>query len=145
MSLDPIRHEYVVGCTPDRAFDTYANRIAEWWDPRYTANPDTFDGVSIEPHVGGEVVETHRGDQRIPWGNVTVWEPGRQLSYTSTLAQTHESPSEITVRFTPDGDRCRVAFEHGGWNEGNKQARSKFQDWPVILARFVALAERLDR
>ena len=144
MSLNPIRHEYVVDCGPDRAFDAYANRMSQWWDPKYTADPETFEGVSIEPRLGGEVIETNRGHQRIPWGQVTVWEPGRQLSYTSTPAQTRESPSEITVLFTPDGDGCRVVFEHGGWNEENKQDSSKFRDWPVILKRFVALAERPD-
>jgi hypothetical protein len=35
-------------------------------------------------------------------------------------------------------------FEHGGWNEENKQDCSKFRDWPVILERFVAMAERSD-
>ncbi len=64
MSFDPIRHEYVVDCSPDRAFDAYANRMSEWWDPKYTADPETFEGVSIDPRLGGEVIETHRGDQR---------------------------------------------------------------------------------
>jgi hypothetical protein len=66
MSIDPIRHEYVVECGPDRAFDAYANHMSEWWDPNYTANSETFEGVSIEPRVGGDVVEMHRGGRRIP-------------------------------------------------------------------------------
>jgi hypothetical protein len=47
--------------------------------------------------------------------------------------------------FTPDGERCRVEFEHGGWNEGNGQDRAKFRDWPVILERFAAVAEGSER
>ena len=81
MSIDPIRHEYVVECSADRAFDAYANHMSEWWDPNYTANAET----------------------------------------TSTLAQTRESPSEIAVVFTPDGERCRVVFEHVAGTSGTER------------------------
>jgi hypothetical protein len=69
-----------------------------------------------------------------------VWEPGRRLVYTSTLALTREHPSEISVRFTPHGQGCRMRFEHGGWNAGNASYRAKFGDWALILDRYAALA-----
>ncbi len=142
MSLEPIAHEYDLRCSPAHAFDVYVNCIGEWWHPGYTANPQSLEAVTIEPRVGGRVYATHRDDGEDTWGRVTVWEPPRRLVYTSTLAQGQDDPSEITVRFTPSGDGCKVRFEHGGWNEGNAPYRGKFSDWPVILDRFAALANK---
>ncbi|MGH2361159.1 MAG: SRPBCC domain-containing protein [bacterium] len=120
MSLEPIAHEYDLRCSPAHAFDVYVNRIGEWWHPDYTANPQSLEAVTIEPRVGGRVYATHRDEGEDTWGRVTVWEPPRRLVYTSTLAQGQDDPSEITVRFTPSGDGCKVRFEHGGWNEATR-------------------------
>lgn len=144
MSLEPIRHELVVRCTPERGFEKYATRMGEWWHPLYTADAVSFSGVTVETRVGGRVVETHAGGAEYEWGRVTAWEPGRRFGYTSTLAQAQDVPSEIVVRFAPHPDGCAVRFEHGGWTDGNASDRRKFGDWPVILARFAALAETED-
>jgi hypothetical protein len=140
VELGPIVHEFSLACDPDQAFDVYVSRIGEWWHPGYTANPDTLTGVVIEPEVGGRVYAAHTDMGEVDWGRVTAWEPGRRVSYTSTLAQEPEHPSEVTVRFTPRDDGCHVRFEHGGWNHGNASYRAKFGDWPVMLDRFADLA-----
>jgi hypothetical protein len=73
---------------------------------------------------------------------VSAWEPSRGLSHTFTLAQDPAHPSEVSVEFEPVGDRCVVHFEHGGWTQANQADREKFGDWPVMLDRFAAIAER---
>lgn len=140
MAVEPIVHEFDLDCAPERAFEVYAYRIGEWWDPAYTANPQTLETVTIEPAVGGRVFATHREDGEHDWGRVTAWEPGRRLAYTSTLAQDQRRPSEVTVQFVPKGDGCHVRFEHGGWHEDNLAERMKFTEWPVILDRFATAA-----
>jgi hypothetical protein len=75
---------------------------------------------------------------------VTVWEPGRRLVHTFTLAQDPAHPSEVAVEFLPAGEGCTVRFAHGGWNEGNAAVREKFGDWDMLLDRFAALAEQPD-
>jgi hypothetical protein len=142
MSAQPIRHEVVVRAAAAQAFEAYASGIGRWWPAAYTADPATFTDVRIEPHVGGAVVESHRTGAQHPWGEVTVWEPGMRLAYSSTLAQRRDSPSMITVTFEDVAEGCRVVFEHGGWDERNEDQRTKFGDWPAILAGYVAYAER---
>jgi hypothetical protein len=143
----PITHEYRLRCTPERAFDTYAGRIGEWWDPRYTANAETLQDVTIEPRVGGRVYATHRDTGDDEWGLVTVCDPGHRLVHTFTLAQDPRHPSEVAVEFvdgaaTDDGSvGCTVRFVHGGWTESNVGERQKFSEWPVMLDRFAELAE----
>lgn len=145
-SLSPITHEYDLRCTAKDAFNTYANRIGEWWDPRYTANAETLLEVTIEPRVGGRVFATHRDIGRDDWGEVIVWEPGRRLAHTFTLAQGPRHPSEVLIEFAPTRAKgrhgCTVRFIHGGWNQANARSRGKFSDWRIILDRFAALANR---
>lgn len=138
--LSSITFEYRLACTPERAFDTYAERIGEWWDSRYTASAETFERATIEPGKGGRVYESHRGGGTYEWGEVRTWEPGRRLVHSFVLAQDPAHPSEVAVEFVPDGDGCLVRFAHGGWTEANVADRKKFGDWPVMLDRFAALA-----
>ena len=146
-STAPITHEYVLRCGAARAFATYTQRIREWWDPRYTANADTLEAVTITPRVGGRVRARHRDIGEDDWGEVTVWEPRRRLVHTFTLAQDPQHPSEVAVEFVPGGadgnsdTGCTVRFAHGGWTEANAAERQKFTDWPVMLDRFAALAD----
>ncbi len=138
--MSPIKFEYPLRGSAEQAFGTYTERIGEWWDSRYTANPETLQGVTIEPRVGGRVFSTHSDMGEHEWGEVTVWEPGRRLVHTFTLAQSPEHPSEVAVEFADAPDGCVLRFEHGGWTDANVAHREKFGDWQVMLDRFAALA-----
>jgi hypothetical protein len=139
VTTDPIAHERSPNCSPEHAFDTHAGRIGEWWDPRYTANAETLQAVTIQPHVWGRVYAMHSDTGEDDWGEVTVWEPSRRLVHTFTLAEDPQQPSEVSVEFAPAADGCTVRFAHGGWTEANAEVREKFGDWPVMLDRFAAL------
>ena len=129
-----------LGCSAETAFATYTDRIGEWWDPRYTANAETLESVTIEPYVGGRVYATHRDLGDDEWGEVTVWEPGQRLVHTFTLAQDPELPTEVAVNFADEIDGSTVRLTHRGWTLANAAARKKFSDWTVILDRFTSLA-----
>jgi len=140
----PITHGRSLRCSAEEAFATYAERIGEWWDPRYTANAETLRAVTIEPRIGGRMYATHSDVGEDDWGKVTVWEPAKRLVHTFTLAQDRQHPSEVAVEFVPGdgpGSGCTMRFAHGGWTQANAAVRKKFGDWPVLLDRFVALAD----
>lgn len=140
--LAPITHAYTLRCSPDHAFVTYTSKIGEWWDPGYTANPETFEDVTIEPRVGGRIYATHTDLGEHPWGEVMVWEHGRRLVHTFVLAQEADDPSEVAVIFAPsESGGSDVQFAHGGWRDSNAGVREKFSDWAIMLDRFAALAD----
>jgi activator of Hsp90 ATPase-like protein len=140
-----ITHERSLHSSVEHAFATYTGRIGEWWDPRYTANAGTLQSVMIEPRVGGRVYARHSDLGEHDWGEITVWEPGRRLVHTFSLAHGPQHPSEVAVEFVAAGRRgeggCTMRFAHGGWTAANAEARKKFGDWPVMLDRFAALAD----
>ena len=140
-SPDPLTYEYDLRCGAGQAFAIYTERISEWWEPRYSGNAETLQAVTIEPSVGGRVYATHDDIGEHLWGEVTVWEPGRRLVHTFTLAQDPQHPSEVAVEFLPRELGCTVRFAHGGWAEASAAVREKFGDWPVMLDRFAALAD----
>ncbi len=140
VTTDPIHHEVRVACDPDEAFAIYTRRIGEWWDRSYTANAETFQTVTIEPRVGGRHA-THSDLGDVEWGVVVVWDPGRRLEHTFTLAQDTNYPSHVAVDFVAEaGDACAVRFAHGGWNDDNTMVREKFGNWPILLNGLAALA-----
>ena len=141
METAPHAFERTVGLSAEDAFQAYVGRIGEWWDPHYTANAETLQSVTIEPHAGGRVYATHSDLGRHDWGEVLVWEPGRRLVHSFTLAQDPEHPSQVAVEFEDRDGGSVLRFAHGGWTEANAADRDKFGDWPVMLDRFSALAE----
>ncbi|WP_426241783.1 glyoxalase superfamily protein [Nocardioides sp. LHG3406-4] len=137
--LDPIRHEFVVAGTPEKAFERFTGRYGEWWDAQHTRDPETYEGMSVTPRVGGSVAHRHRDSSPHPIGEVTAWEPGEHFAQTFTLAIDPAHPTTLDVRFAPDPAGTRVTFEHGGWTAATAHARARFGDWPHLLARYTAL------
>ena len=140
-SLAPIQHERLLRCSAQHAFEVYTERIGEWWDPKYSANAETLRGVTIELRVGGRIFATHEDLGEHDWGEVRLWEPGRRLTHTFTLAQDPQEATEVSVEFADDESGCDLRFAHGGWTAANAAERGKFNDWPVLLEGFARLAE----
>jgi hypothetical protein len=86
------------------------------------------------------VYATHSDLGKHDWGEVTVFEPGRRVAHTFSLAQDPAHPTEVTAEFAAEGGGCTLRFAHGGWTEANAADRRKFGDWRVLLDRFSALA-----
>jgi hypothetical protein len=138
----PIELEYRLDCTPEQAFAVYTDRIGDWWDGRYSANGETLEDVRIEPGVGGRIYAVHSDFGRHDWGEVTVWEPGRRLVHSFTLAQDAQHPSEVRLDFEPaPGGATVLRFAHGGWTPENVAVRHKFGDWAVLLDAYAVLAD----
>jgi hypothetical protein len=131
----PIRHEVVVGCGPDHAFEVFTTGMGTWWDPAYTPDPGSFSGIEVDPE--GLVSLVH-GPTRFPVGEVTTWQPGERFEQRFWLAMDPAHPSSVDVRFEAVDAGTRVTFQHGGWNRDNARSREKFADWPHLLARYAA-------
>jgi hypothetical protein len=135
----PIEHEYVVRCSPGRCFNVFTQEINDWWHPAYA--PPGLTEVRLGTIAGAPCYMRIADGSAYQWGTTTVWET-HHYAMDFTLAQDPDHPSRIDVRFedSPLGE-TRMVFSHGGWTAGNVAGRARFSEWPILLDRFVALAE----
>jgi uncharacterized glyoxalase superfamily protein PhnB len=94
---------------PATAFTAFTEEIGRWWVPGPINNWDFGRAVGkrIEPGVGGRVLELYADDTSLELGRVTVWEPGRRLTYLSSVDET-----QVDVRFAETPTGTRVSVEH---------------------------------
>lgn len=149
----PVRQSITVAATRVHTFRTFTERLAEWWplDPFSFGGSARISTVTLDPRVGGEVVEQwHDGTAR-PWGTLLTWEPSNAFSMTWNVTG---EPTEIELRFVTLNPRLtRVDLEHRGWDRltpeqleaacalpGGYTGGAFHQGWATILT---ALSEQV--
>ena len=69
----PVVKRIVVRMDPDGAFDLFTREMSLWWPLRtHSCAGDDSVRVQVEPHVGGQIIETAKDGSRAPWGTVLV-------------------------------------------------------------------------
>ena len=136
MATDPIVVEVVVPTDATPAFVAFTAEMGQWWDPLLTPDPATFTGIDVDPDGDVRMV---CGDDKIPFGAVTCWEPDREFAMDFWLA--HPKPaSTVRVTFTAEGDTStRVRLEHSGLPV---ESAGKFRHWDDLMARYAAHVSR---
>lgn len=99
-AAEPIVCTRQVDADPIHAFEVFTERFGEWWDPRLTPDPSTYEGADVEEVQGG-VVALHHDGEDYPIGEVTVWEIGERFSMSFWLSLPPNAPTELTVDFEP--------------------------------------------
>jgi len=140
MDQSPIVVSQTVACPPEDAFAAFTARMGEWWDPKLTPDPASYDGILLEARVGGTVALVHHGQDPWPIGEIIDWEPGRHYAQTFSLAL--PAPTNVSVEFVRAGDGTIVTLTHDGWVEENAAERAKFSEWPGLLAAYSEIAGR---
>lgn len=153
-SIDPIRATVSVNAESSHAFEVFTDRLDTWWQlDRYSRAADDFEGedvkverVEFQGRVGGGVLEHLSNGLVLPWAEVVAWEPPVRFVLAWKPNSTDRPPTEVEVRFTPDGDGTLVELEHRGWErlgEVAEKARVGYgAGWATNLARF---AEAVDK
>jgi uncharacterized glyoxalase superfamily protein PhnB len=128
-----------VSVDPSSAFTAFTDEIDSWWvrGPINFFDSARAVAMRIEPGVGGRVLEVYDDErgEALELGRITVWEPGAQLAYRSSVDDT-----EVDVRFeaVDDGTRVRVTQT---LVPGGERA---FYFWPNVLRWLVPWCDRAD-
>ena len=144
-TIAPVRRSIHVDCSVEHAFEVFTARIGEWW-PLATHSIGEADAETavLEPREGGRLYERIRGGREAHWARVLDWQPPRRLVLEWKVDPNSPAPTEIEVRFEPEGDGTRVDLEHRGWERlGDRaaEARESYDsDWPMVLGRFADAA-----
>src|SRR3984957_18326148 len=137
---DPLRISFDVDCPPDHAFTVWTSKIGTWWPRDHTVSGDPEE-VVLEGSLGGRIYERTSGGERHEWGEVTVWEPPRRLSYLWHIGRARETATAVDIIFVGEGTtRTRVEIEHSGWESlgdegdvGGDKNRGGGGGWPRHL------------
>lgn len=136
---EPIVCSRRVEVDPVHAFEVFTESFGQWWDPRLTPEPETFEGADVEEVEGGVVSLVHDG-QDYPIGVVLEWSIGERFAMTFHLGLPRDHPTRLEVTFARDEGGTLITLSHGGWGPDNVAQRSKFTEWPTLLERFAATA-----
>jgi uncharacterized protein YndB with AHSA1/START domain len=146
--VEPIRRSIVVRAPVETAFETFTARLDSWWPlhvhSRAVDRSEDEDlvaqRVEFQPYVGGRVLEHLSNGEILPWGEVLGWSPPSRFVLAWKPNANANPPTEVEVRFTPDGDGTLVELEHRGWERLGEiafEARSGYgAGWIPILERF---------
>jgi hypothetical protein len=138
----PLRLSFDVECAPDHAFSVWTSKIGSWWPRDHTVSGDAAE-VVLEAGPGGRIYERTAAGTQHEWGEVTVWEPPRRLSYLWHIGRERATATEVAITFVDEGGtRTRVEIEHTGWEALGDEAdtwRDKNRGgWDALLPHFVA-------
>ena len=138
----PIIRVIDVPCSPDRAFAIFAD-MGSWWPLEkrsmslYTAKAPAK-SLTVEPRVGGQIVETGADDARHHWGTFTAFAPPTHLQLDFHMGLPATKSGRVDVTFTATGaNATRVQLTHSHWEGYEDMADMMFNgynsSWPMLF------------
>jgi uncharacterized protein YndB with AHSA1/START domain len=130
ISPAPVRKSLSVNATPERAFEVFTARFDSWWPRSHSIGQSPLAEAVLEPRAGGRWYGRLADGSEAEWGDVLAWDPPRRLVLAWRIGAdwTYRADllTEVEVRFTAEGDRTRVDFEHRGLERmGEKAAETR--------------------
>jgi uncharacterized protein YndB with AHSA1/START domain len=149
---EPVRKRVLVALSVDETFRLFVDDIDRWWpvelfsraaDDQYGAGV-TVERVVLEPRRGGRLYEITSEGVEGSWAEVLVYDPPNRLVLAWKPNDRDEPPTEVDIRFGPDGEGTVVELEHRGWErlgERAEEARAGHDGgWQVPLDRLASAA-----
>jgi hypothetical protein len=140
-TIQPVRRAVTVERPLEDAFRVFTEGLGAWWPvATHSIAKDAIETVVMEGRAGGRLYERTTGGAESDWGRMLVWEPPRRVAFEWHITGT---PTEVEVRFTPEGDRTRVELEHRGFErleDGAARRESYNNGWVTVLGRYAEAA-----
>jgi uncharacterized protein YndB with AHSA1/START domain len=127
-----VRRSIQIDAPPKRVWREFETpeRFTAWWA---TDMPDRREGVrKYDPRVGGrvELPCSWDGGSCVFEGNVTVFEPHRELTFELFIeGVTWDAPTYVTIRLTPNAFGTMVEILHWGFESIGAAAVQQFSDF----------------
>ncbi len=139
-ALPPVNASIRVSWSPADAFQRFTRDIGRWWPlGSHSVGGKGATGVTMQPRVGGEIVEVIGGDREAHWGTITDWEPPNRVAFTWHPGRAPSSGTRVEVRFIPDGSGTRVELLHTGWEALGDLAKTARNGYPIGWAYVLRL------
>ena len=139
--IEAIRKTVTVDCSVEEAFRVFTAEADSWWPAEtHSIHGKDVKQVVFETHEGGEVFEESSGGAKARWATVASWDPPNGFVLAWNILEREAAPTEVEVRFVPEGDSTRVDLEHRGWDviaEGAEEKRANYDTgWDGVLRSY---------
>jgi uncharacterized protein YndB with AHSA1/START domain len=138
--VEPIEIEFEVACSPEHAFDTWANKTSTWWPRSHSMTSAPGLVVAFEPRPGGRIFERTPDGAEHDWGEVVAWEPPNRLAYLWHLGTDRGRATEVDISFAGDASATTVTITHRGWERLGADAPAwrhrNLGGWSGLLPHF---------
>ena len=138
--IEAVRKTITVDCAVEEAFRVFTADALSWWPVESHSISETVSEIVFEERAGGEVYEISESGEKGHWATVLEWEPPSRLVLAWNILNREASPTEVEVRFAPEGHATRVELEHRGWEalaEGSAAKRADYDTgWDFVLGRY---------
>jgi activator of Hsp90 ATPase-like protein len=141
-ALAPIRKSVRAEASVETAFETFTRGMGDWWP---TGSHRVFEGgsaVVFEERVGGRVYERAPDGEEADWADVIEWDPPRRFVLRWRV-NPKRGPTELDVRFTPEGNGTIVELEHRGWDDADGRA-NYYTGWDPVLEHYAASVQSVN-
>ncbi len=136
-ALAAINKTIVVEASQATAFETFTRHLTSWWPRSHTIFEDKVAEIVFDERVGGRVYERSEEGEEAEWADVLAWEPHERF-LVRWRVNPERGPTELEIRFTPEGAETRVDLEHrGGTTRGPRELRPRLGLRPRPLHRVV--------
>jgi uncharacterized protein YndB with AHSA1/START domain len=145
--IEAVRKTVTVDCTVEEAFRVFTADAMSWWPvATHSIHGEAVREIVFEERAGGEVYELSESGEKGHWARVVDWEPPSRLVLAWNVREHEAVPTEVEVRFLPEGAGTRVELEHRGWEAIAENAEAKRtsygKGWGQVLAAYVAATAR---
>ena len=134
-----VRKTIMVRRSVEDAFRLFTEEIGSWWPTgTHSIYGKAVETVIFEPRSGGEVFERARDGKTAHWATVLEYDPPNRFVLEWKVNPEAAAPTEVEVRFVPDGGSTRVELEHRGWERLGADAEASYASydtgWDHVLA-----------
>jgi uncharacterized protein YndB with AHSA1/START domain len=139
--LEAVRKTVTVDCAVEEAFRVFTTEANSWWPVEtHSIRGTDVKEVVFEGREGGELFELASDGAKGHWATVVSWEPPNRLVLAWNILERETLPTEVEVRFSPEGGSTRVELEHRGWDavaEDAAEKRASYDTgWDHVLGQY---------
>lgn len=139
---EAVRKSITVDCPVEEAFRVFTADAMSWWPvPTHSIHESNVREIVFDGREGGEIYEVSASGETGHWATVLTWEPPRRLVLAWNVMRSDPVPTEVEIRFSPDGDGTRIELEHRGWEAlgetGVPKRASYDTGWDYVLGFYV--------
>jgi uncharacterized protein YndB with AHSA1/START domain len=140
LSIEAVRKTITVDSMVEEAFRVFTADAQSWWPTGSHSIYGEVKEIVFEGREGGEVFEISGSGEKGHWATVLTWEPPNRLVLAWNILERDPVPTELEVRFLPEGDGTRVELEHRGWEalaDGATEKRDSYDTgWNHVLGLY---------